>query len=106
MYADVVTKSMKAAIEETEERRKIQEEYNQKNHIVPKGIDKTVAPEILEEEKNLSEIDHDFMKLTKKEKQSVIKDMKNRMLLAATNLEFERAAELRDQIVLLESKIK
>jgi len=106
MYADVKTASMKAAIAETSERRKIQKAYNTEHGITPQGIDKTVAPEKLEEEKELSEIDHSFAKLPKKEKKHVVDDLKTRMLAAAKNLEFERAAELRDQITILETQIR
>ncbi|MCX6809124.1 MAG: excinuclease ABC subunit UvrB [Candidatus Berkelbacteria bacterium] len=106
MYANNMTKSMEAAISETQNRRKIQEEYNQKHDITPISISKNVAPEKIEEEKKLSEIDHDFVRLSKQEKKRVIAEMRERMQEAAKNMEFERAAELRDEIIFLESKIK
>jgi excinuclease ABC subunit B len=106
LYADIMTDSMKNAIAETNERRKIQEEYNEKHHITPTSISKSVAPEKIEEEKKMAEIDHDFVRLTKSEKKRVIAEIRDRMLIAAKNLEFERAAEMRDQLVFLESQIR
>lgn len=106
LYADVMTNSIKEAIAETNERRNYQLEFNKKNNITPISISKTVAPEIIEQEKELLEIDKDFKKLPVKERRRVIQNMKTTMLEAATNLQFERAAELRDQIVLLENKLK
>jgi excinuclease ABC subunit B len=106
LYADVMTESIKSAIAETNERRKLQEKHNLENNINPTSISKDVAPEKIEEEKELSEIDKDFHKLSKTEKKNVINSMKKRMEEAALNLEFERAAELRDQIVVMESRIK
>ena len=105
MYADNITKSMQIAIEETEERRKFQEEYNKANNIIPRGITKTVAPELIEEEEKLSAIEKDFRKMNRKEKQHVVKELKAIMQKAAENLEFEHAAELRDQVALLEQNI-
>jgi len=102
LYADNMTESMRAAIDETNERRKIQEEFNKKNDIVPKSIEKNVAPELIEEEKELAEVDKDFRKLPTKEKRRLILQLESRMLEAAKNLQFERAAELRDQIVVME----
>jgi len=105
LYADRETDSMKAAIKETTERRKMQMEYNRMHNITPQSISKEVAAEKIEEEKELSDIDHDYKKLTKKEKYRVLREMKSMMQKAADNLEFERAAELRDQIVLMEKQI-
>lgn len=105
MYADVETDSMKAAIAETKTRREVQEQYNIEHGITPKTIEKSVDPEKVEEEKELSEMDKMYGKLPKKEKRRVIAEMKERMNEAARNLEFEHAAELRDQIVILESRI-
>ncbi|MFA6963799.1 MAG: excinuclease ABC subunit UvrB [Patescibacteria group bacterium] len=106
MYADVETDSMKAAIAETTARREVQEKYNQDHGITPISISKSVAPEKIEEEKELSEIEHDFARLPKSEKKRVVADIQVRMLAAAKNLEFERAAELRDQITFLEAQIR
>ncbi len=104
LYANVVTKSIRGAIDETNERRNVQLKFNKDHGITPKTISKLVAPELIEIEKELAEIDHDFQKLSTKEKRHVIQSMKNAMLEAAEKLQFERAAELRDQILVLESK--
>lgn len=105
MYADRETDSMKAAIAETVERRKYQEEFNKLHNITPVSISKNVSPEKIEEEIKLTEIDHNFHKLPKSEKRHVLAEMRKQMLEAAQNLQFERAAELRDQVVLLENRI-
>ncbi len=105
MYADNITKSMKLTIDETSKRRKMQEEFNQKHNITPLSIQKDVSPEIIEEEQRLSKIDGEFNKLPKKEKYHIIKEMKKMMEMAALKLEFERAAELRDQIAIMEQNI-
>ena len=104
LYANVVTKSIRGAIDETNERRNVQLKFNKDHGVTPKTISKLVAPELIEIEKELAEIDHDFQKLSTKEKRHVIQSMKNAMLEAAEKLQFERAAELRDQILVLESK--
>ncbi|NJN67033.1 MAG: excinuclease ABC subunit UvrB [Chloroflexaceae bacterium] len=111
MYADTVTASMDAAIRETQRRRDIQVAYNQQHHITPVGISKSIRDltdrlrkEVAEERgeyvvrgKNVAdrggrEIPHD-------ELVRVIKDLEKQMKQAARNLEFEKAAALRDQIV-------
>lgn len=101
MYADTITDSMKTAIEETARRRKIQEEYNKKHNIIPKTIIKNI-PDVIsnqEEEKTLR-------KLEKNEKPDIIDidKLEEEMKKAASNLEFERAMELRD--ILFELKTK
>lgn len=107
MYADNITKSMDKALRETERRRAIQEEYNLKNGMVPTTIIKDVR-EIIEATKISEEIEEykadGSKKLTKKEKDKLIKDYTQEMLLAAKNLQFERAAELRD--IVNELKVK
>ncbi|HLC43981.1 MAG TPA: excinuclease ABC subunit UvrB [Patescibacteria group bacterium] len=104
LYADVVTDSIKAAILETDLKRQIQTEYNQKHSITPTSISKTVAPEIIEQEEKLLAIDRDFRKLPAKEKRHAIISMRKQMIEAANSLQFERAAELRDQILFMEKK--
>jgi len=106
MYANRSTDSMMAAIKETTERRKLQEGFNLKHNITPKTIEKSVAPEIIEEDKKISKIDEAYGRLPKAEKKRVITEMKILMQKAADNLEFERAAELRDQIVIMESQLQ
>ncbi|GGP06914.1 excinuclease ABC subunit UvrB [Oceanobacillus neutriphilus] len=107
MYADKITDSMQKAIDETERRRTVQQEYNEKHGITPQTIRKEVrdviqatvaaeAPEAYDSEAK------QVKKMTKKEKQKVIENMEKEMKQAAKNLDFEKAAELRD--VLLELK--
>ena len=100
MYADTITGSMDRAIKETERRRKIQMEYNEEHGIVPKTIKKDVRDVIgsimTEEEPEVYEVDNTG--LSEKEKAKLIKDYTSEMMDAAKNLQFERAAELRDMI--------
>jgi len=105
LYADTVTASIKGAIDETNERRTVQIQYNKTHGITPKTVNKAVAPEIIEAEKELIAIDRDFQKLPIKERRRIISEMKVLMLDAAEKLQFERAADLRDQILILESKL-
>ncbi len=105
LYADIITKSMKGAIDETIERRKLQEEYNRVHHATPQSIIKEMPALPTEEEQELLDIDLSFRKLPKSEKRKVINDLKTRMLTYSDNLEFEKAAEIRDQVVALEMMI-
>ena len=101
MYADVISDSMKEAIEETERRRSIQEEYNKKHNITPKTIVKEIPALISNEvEEKVTKKE----KLSKKEKNNLIDNLKKEMHLAASNLDFERAMELRDIIFELETE--
>ena len=101
MYADNITKSMDKAMKETERRRAIQKKKKKKNGIVPTTIIKDVR-EVIEATKIAEEIEEYKTEvnkeLTKKEKNKLIKDYTDEMLAAAKNLQFERAAELRDII--------
>lgn len=95
MYADVITDSMKKAIDETQRRRKIQQEYNQKNNIIPKTITKEI--------KNTLEITHKSTEV-KKSKQDInneIDRLKRLMNIASKQLDFETAIKLRDEILKL-----
>lgn len=98
MYADSVTPSMERAIKETERRRKIQNEYNEQNGIIPKTIKKKVA-DILEisDSKNKDKAKN-YRKLSKEEKKELITALTKEMKAAAKLLEFEHAAYLRDKI--------
>lgn len=100
MYADSLTDSMEKAISETNRRRKIQQEYNQNNGITPKTIIKdireTIKATIVEETKAQYKIDDD------ENISEIINKLTDEMLKCATNMEFERAAELRDKIKALE----
>ena len=101
MYADVMTDSMRRAIDETERRRKIQEKYNSDNGITPRGIRKTVH-DITERVKAIAETKAPYVTeddLPKDDLLRLIKDFESQMKSAAKNLEFEKAAMLRDQIV-------
>lgn len=101
MYADTISDSMNEAITETNRRRKIQEEYNIKHNIVPKTILKEI-PEVISNEAEEKVIHEE--KLSKKEKLDLIDNLTKEMKLAAANLDFERAMELRDIIFDIESK--
>ncbi len=112
-YADTITKSMQRAIEETERRRKIQMEYNRKHGITPKTIVKSVdqvlgATRVADAKAQKwgdrkraaarEEIRRRWRKLSPLEREDFLEDLEREMLQAADNLEFERAAELRDLI--------
>ena len=101
MYADVVTDSMHRAISETERRRDIQYAYNEENGITPEGIRKTVH-DITERVKAIAETRSPYVvqgDMPKDDLLRLIKDLESQMKVAARNLEFEKAALLRDQIV-------
>ena len=101
MYADVVTDSMKQAIDETERRRAIQESYNKEHGITPKGIQKTVH-DITERVKAIAETRAPYITnsdMPKDDLLRLVKDLESQMKTASKNLEFEKAAMLRDQIV-------
>ncbi len=100
MYADNMTGSMKRAIDETERRRKIQEEYNKKHGITPRSVQKAVAERLREEtEVETADVrEVDFKKVPKDELAYLTRQLTEQMELAAANLQFEKAAVLRDQI--------
>jgi excinuclease ABC subunit B len=108
MYGDVVTKSMQFTIDETTRRRTIQEEYNKKNKVTPTGIDKVIdegmraiigAPA----KENIKKLN--LNKIPKDEYHNLINDLESQMDLAAANLRFEEAAEIRDQIAQIQAKL-
>ena len=102
MYADSISDSMQEAIEETQRRRSIQEEYNRVHGIVPKTIMKEIRDVISnEEEVAPKEVKK---KLTKKEKADMIDTLTREMKKAAGELDFERAMELRDILFELQSE--
>ena len=101
MYADRITGSMDRAIKETNRRREIQNKYNEEHGIVPKTIIKAVrdvieATKVAEESSDYN-VDEN-VELSAKEKKKLIKQYTDEMMDAAKNLQFERAAELRDMI--------
>lgn len=106
MYADTITKSMKRTIDETNRRRKIQEAYNQKHGITPTGIAKAIEkgmrPDLPEEAKKAK---LNLNKIPKDEYGHLVKDLTAQMDMAAANLEFEKAAELRDIIEDIKKKM-
>ena len=101
MYADVMTDSMKASIEETERRRKIQEAHNIEHNITPEGIRKAIR-DITDRVKAIAEtkaVYTTYRDMPKDERLRAVKDLESQMKQAAKNLEFEKAALLRDEIV-------
>ncbi|HPR09479.1 MAG TPA: excinuclease ABC subunit UvrB [Candidatus Saccharibacteria bacterium] len=106
MYADTITKSMQKTIDETTRRRAIQEAYNQEHGIIPIGISKSIEkglrPDLPEEAKRAK---LDLKKIPKDEYKHLIKDLSAQMDLAAANLQFEQAAELRDLIAQIKTEM-
>jgi len=102
MYADMISDSMKIAIDETVRRRGIQERYNQEHGIIPKTIIKEIR-ELISNEDEVAKKENKS-KISKKEKSDMIEKLTSEMNLAAKNLDFERAMELRDIIFELESE--
>ncbi|MGQ9676906.1 MAG: excinuclease ABC subunit UvrB [Chloroflexota bacterium] len=101
MYADVITESMRRAIDETYRRRKIQMEYNKAHGITPVGIRKAIK-DITDRVKAVAEARASYSAggdIPKDELVRLIKDLEFQMKQAAKNLEFEKAALLRDQII-------
>lgn len=95
MYGDTITGSMKRAIDETERRRKIQEEFNEKHGITPTTIKKNVG-EIIQITKKAQEAE--IEEFNREDIETIIINMESEMYKAAEELDFERAARLRDQI--------
>jgi len=102
LYGDKMTEAMEQAISETERRRSIQQAYNEKHGITPKSIEKAVH-DIAEEGKKLElrRPKRDHGKIPADERRRLIEELEQQMELAAQNLEFEKAADLRDEIELL-----
>lgn len=111
MYADEVTESMKAAIEETKRRREIQMRYNQEHGIVPQTIKKEIraaisyGDKVSKKSKKKTE-DFDFNDLSKKDQQEMISGLEEQMREAAKKLDFEEAARLRDTVLELKAEIE
>ena len=103
MYADELTESMEKAISETNRRRKIQQEYNEEHGITPKTIQKSVRDSI---KASIIEEAESKYNISKDESiEDIINKLTDKMLKYATNMEFEKAAEIRDQIKELESSM-
>lgn len=103
MYADRITGSMQRAIDETTRRRKIQVAYNKEHGITPTSIVKEIKESTLSRPIEEVEVPE---KLSKDEAQHAIKRLTNKMQLAASNMEFEKAAQYRDAIAALRKKVK
>ena len=109
MYADTMTDSMKAAIEETKRRRQVQMEYNEAHGITPQTIRKSVRDLISISKKVSSDdmkLEKDPESMSEKELQAVIRDINKKMKKAAAELNFEAAAELRDQLIEFKKKLQ
>ena len=111
MYADTITPSMRVTIDETSRRRKIQEEYNEEHGITPKTIVKSVREVIntaiaAEESIDFKDIKDEENEFTKDEINEMIDALKPEMYRAAEELDFEKAAEIRDKIKDLREKKK
>lgn len=110
MYADKITDSMRSAIDETNRRREIQMEYNEKYNITPTTIKKEVrdvirATVVADDTSEYGkEKPKSLTKLTKKEREETLENMENEMREAAKSLDFEKAAELRDIIFELKAE--
>ena len=105
MYADRITNSMERAISETNRRRNIQDEYNKEHNIIPQSIKKGVreiieATIVAEDEAKYEE------SFSKEEIEGMVEGLESAMLKAAEELNFEKAAELRDKIIELKKKLK
>lgn len=99
MYTDHITESMEKAISETNRRREIQHEYNIEHNIVPHSVKKEIGAglrAIIPEKEEVARLD--LKRVPKEELPSLIKELQSQMQLAAANLDFEKAAMLRDQI--------
>ena len=99
MYANFITESMEKAISETNRRREIQKEYNSRHGITPHSVQKEISAglrAIIPEKEKENKLD--IKRIPKDELPSLIKQLSSEMQLAAANLEFERAAALRDEI--------
>ncbi len=108
MYGDVMTRSMKAAIDETNRRRAIQEAYNTEHGITPTSVAKEIGEGLraiipMKEDDKKAKLD--LRKIPKDEYASLLKELSAQMELASANLEFEKAAELRDIIADLKLKM-
>lgn len=103
MYADTITDSMRQAIDETERRRAIQQKYNEEHNITPKTIQKAVRDLIsisrAAEPNNTMNLEKDYESMSRKELEKVARQIEKNMHRAAAELNFEEAAQLRDQMI-------
>lgn len=111
MYADKITESMQRAMDETERRRRIQDKYNQEHGIVPRTIIKEIrdlirithAAEDLEDEKSFVNV---YKEMTMEQRRAAVEQLELEMRQAAKELDFEKAAELRDFVLELKAEYK
>ena len=109
MYADVITESMRRAIEETERRRSVQEQYNAEHGITPQTIKKAVRDLIRiskEVAKTEQALEKDLESMNRKELEQLIAKVQKQMKAAAADLNFEMAAELRDKMIQLKKNLE
>lgn len=97
MYADKITRSMKKAIDETERRRKIQTEFNEKHGITPTTIRKNIS-EIIQVTKSTENVEEVKEEFSQEQIENIIINLETEMYKAAEELDFEKAAQIRDQI--------
>lgn len=109
MYADTITESMQKAIDETERRRKIQQAYNEKHHITPKTIQKAVQ-DVIAVSKQVAADEKDMERqpeeMSVDELKKYIGKIRDKMQKAATDLNFEAAAEYRDRMIELKNMLR
>lgn len=104
MYADKITRSMKKAIDETERRRKIQTEFNEKHGIIPTTIKKNIA-EIIQVTKSTENVEEVKEEFSQEQIENIIINLETEMYKAAEELDFEKAAQIRDQIAKMKRRI-
>ena len=108
MYADVITDSMRMAIDETERRRALQEQYNKEHGITPQTIKKAVR-DLISISKEVAKTEATLQKapesMNRKELEKLIGDVQKQMKAAAAELNFEAAAQLRDQMIELKRNL-
>ncbi|MBX4199719.1 excinuclease ABC subunit UvrB [Candidatus Saccharibacteria bacterium] len=105
MYADRITGSMRRTIDETDRRRKIQEAHNKEHGITPTGITREIGEMLPRSVEKDEKPKIDLRKIPKDEYKHLVKDLTSQMNLASANLEFEKAAELRDLISEIKNKM-
>jgi excinuclease ABC subunit B len=113
LYADTITGSMRRAIDETERRRKKQIRYNLERGITPKGVSKRIKdmidgiydPQLAQQQLKAAQTEAIYQAMSEKELTREVKRLEKEMLACAKNLEFERAAEFRDQLKELKQRL-
>ncbi len=109
MYADTITDSMRAALDETQRRREVQMAYNEEHGITPKTIQKAVRDLIAVSKKVAAsevQMEKDPESMSEKELEKLIKELEKQMKKAAADLNFEAAAELRDKLIELKKTLQ